>query len=131
MKKFAKLLAMVLAVSMVLTMFVGAFDYNDAAAIDEDKASAVEAVYSYGIMQGNNKGEFNPKANLTRDEMAKILFALKEAGLDASGKVIFSTFFDDADAIPDWSKGYIGYAFQNEILVGNANNEVNALGTLT
>ena len=43
MKKFAKLLAMVLAVSMVLTMFVGAYDYNDAADIDEAKAAAEQA----------------------------------------------------------------------------------------
>ena len=130
MKKFSKLLAMVLAVSMVLTMFVGA--YNDAADIDEDKAEAVATVYNYGIMMGNDKGEFNPKDNLTRDEMAKILYVLKS--IDQSAKSVYGVLaneFDDASDIPTWSKNFVGYAAAKNIIVGNDKNEVNALGNLS
>ncbi len=130
MKKFAKLLAMVLAVSMVLTMFVGA--YTDAADIDEDKADAVAAVYNYGIMMGNDKGEFNPQDNLTRDEMAKILFVLTNTLQDAGSVYgVLANEFDDAAAIPGWSKNFVGYAAAKNIIVGNDKNEVNALGNLS
>ena len=133
MKKFAKLLAMVLAVSMVLTMFVGAFDYVDAAAIDEDKAAAVKTVYEAGIMMGNNKGEFNAKANLTRDEMAKIMFALAsyEQKADDVYSVYASVSFADYANIPAWSKSYVGFAAYEGIVVGDAKGNANALGTLS
>lgn len=132
MKKFAKLLAMVLAVSMVLTMFVGAYDYKDAASIDEDKADAVKAVYEAGIMMGDDKGNFNPTNALTRDEMAKILYVMTNA--DQSAKAVYGVLaneFDDADEIPNWSKNFIGYAAATSYLKGDDKNEVNAKDNLT
>ena len=133
MKKFAKLLSMVLAVAMVLTMFVGAFEYKDDAAIDEDKAEAVSAVYDYGVMQGNDKGEFNPKGYLTRDEMSKIMYALAAGGwtTPASYYAGFLTAFADGASVPNWSKSYMGYAYISSIFIGNDQNKINALGNLS
>ena len=143
MKKFAKLLAMVLAVSMVLTMFVGAVDYKDAASITEGKEDAIQAVYDYGVMQGNEKGEFNPQGKLTRDEMAKIMYALTKEGLltDENQKAenakyaslvgMFTDYASDTDnELPGWSKGYVGYAYAADIFVGDGNNAFNPLNTL-
>ena len=106
MKKFARLLSMVLAVATVLTLCVGAFDYVDAADIDESKVKAVNAVYDWGIMQGNNKGEFNPKGLLTRDEMSKIMYAMKEVGLDVESYYggFLTAAFVDAAKVPAWRK---------------------------
>ncbi len=133
MKKFAKLLSMVLAVAMVLTMFVGAFEYKDDAAIDEDKVEAVSAVYDYGIMQGNDKGEFNPKGFLTRDEMSKIMYAMEQGGWTnpASYYAGFLTAFTDGSSVPNWSKSYMGYAYISNIFIGNDQNKINALGNLS
>ena len=133
MKKFARLLSMVLAVATVLTLCVGAFDYVDAADIDESKVKAVNAVYDWGIMQGNNKGEFNPKGLLTRDEMSKIMYAMKEVGLDVESYYggFLTAAFDDAAKVPAWSKNYMGYAYIENIFVGNAKKEINALGNLS
>jgi len=133
MKKFAKLLAMVLAVSMVLTMFVGAVDYKDAASIAEDKAAAVQTVYEAGIMMGNDKDEFNPTKYLTRDEMAKIMFALASADQKAADyySVVASVSFNDFASIPAWSKNFVGYAAAYDIIVGTAEGNANALGTLS
>ena len=138
MKKFAKLLAMVLAVSMVLTMFVGAVDYKDADKITEGKEDAIQAVYEWGIMQGKGANNFDPQGNLTRDEMAKIMYALEEVGLleDEDNKALkamyasFAGMFDD-EFFPEWSQGYVGYANAEGIFVGNDKNEFNPLGTLT
>ena len=133
MKKFARLLSMVLAVATVLTLCVGAFDYVDAADIDESKVDAVNAVYDWGIMQGNNKGEFNPKGLLTRDEMSKIMYAMKEIGLDVESYYggFLTVAFVDAAKVPAWSKNYMGYAYIENIFVGNAKKEINALGNLS
>lgn len=133
MKKFARLLSMVLAVATVLSLCIGAFDYVDAADITKGKEKAIDAVYNWGIMQGNDKGEFNPKANLTRDEMSKIMYALEKYGLgvDSLYGAFLAGKFVDADKVPAWSKGYMGYAFVNNIFVGNEKNEINALGNLS
>lgn len=133
MKKFARLLSMVLAVATVLTLCVGAFDYVDAADIDKSKVGAVNAVYDWGIMQGNNKGEFNPKGLLTRDEMSKIIYAMKEIGLDVGSYYggFLTAAFVDAAKVPAWSKNYMGYAYIENIFVGNAKKEINALGNLS
>lgn len=133
MKKFAKLLSMVLAVAMVLTMFVGAFEYKDNAAIDEDKADAVYALYDYGVMQGNDKGEFNPKGLLARNEMSKIMYALVKGGwtTPASYYGAMLSTFADADSVPKWSTDYLGYAFMRGIFIGNDQNKIDALGNIS
>lgn len=132
MKKFARLLSMVLAVATVLSLCIGAFDYVDADKITKGKENAINDVYDWGIMQGNDKGEFNPTANLTRDEMSKIMYALTNT------KLVVPTFyagfvgtFADGAKVPAWSKGYVGYAYINNIFVGNEKNEINALGNLS
>ncbi len=133
MKKFAKLLAMVLAVSMVLTMFVGAVDYKDADQIvDEDKAAAIEAVYNAGVMMGDDKGNFNPQDGLRRSEMAKILFALasKNQQPEEYYSVIAATGFEDYAEIQNWAKSFVGYAYAAEYIVGTTDGNANANGVL-
>lgn len=123
---------MVLAVATVLSLCIGAFDYVDADKITKGKEDAINAVYDWGIMQGNDKGEFNPLGNLTRDEMSKIMYAMKETGLDVP--TFFGGFaetFADGAKVPAWSKGYVGYAFIQNIFKGNEKNEINALGNLS
>lgn len=123
---------MVLAVATVLSLCIGAFDYVDADKITKGKENAINAVYDWGIMQGNDKGEFNPTANLTRDEMSKIMYAMKEIGLDVPSYFTgFASTFADGAKVPAWSKGYVGYAYIYNIFVGNEKNEINALGNLS
>ena len=62
MKKFARLLSMVLAVATVLTLCVGAFDYVDAADIDKSKVGAVNAVYD-GHHAGQQQGRIQPEGS--------------------------------------------------------------------
>ena len=131
MKKFAKLLAMVLAVSMVLTMFVGAVDYKDTQDVTKEQAAAIDQVYNWGIMQGYNN-EFRPGDPITRDEMAKIMYALKMVGLTPNSLYgSFAGSFADAAELPTWSKDYVGYAAVEGIFVGNDKNEFNALDDVT
>lgn len=137
MKKFARLLSMVLAVATVLSLCIGAFDYVDADKITKGKEEAIEAVYNWGIMQGvsddESNPEFNPLGKLTRAEMAKILYALEKSGLNVEdwyGDLLNLAIVDAAE-VPGWSKGYMGYAFINNTIKGNEKNEINAKGELS
>ena len=132
MKKFAKLLAMVLAVSMVLTMFVGAIDYTDTESVSEKQAAAIQKVYEWGIMNGYGDGTFGPKAPVQRDQMAKIMYALKEVGLTPNALYgSFAGSFADAAKLPGWSKDFVGYAAVEGIFKGYEDGEFKATGNVT
>lgn len=49
------------------------YSFSDWQSIGSEYAASVDAVASAGIMKGDEKGRFNPKAALTRAEMAQVL----------------------------------------------------------
>ena len=65
MSKLKRLLALVLALTMVLSVSAAAaytvIPYGDAAGIDADAEEAVQLLYSLNIMKGDNKGTSTPK----------------------------------------------------------------------
>ena len=77
MSTIKKLLALVLALTMVLSVSAAAaysvVPYGDAEAIAEGAEVAVEMLYNMGIMKGDNKGNFNPEATITRAEGAVLV----------------------------------------------------------
>lgn len=129
MSKFAKLLSMVLAVAMVLSLAIGAFDYNDIDDCSKVEKEAIANMYDYRIMQGvDTNGTFNPKGTLTRAEMAKIIFVMtKGSGAEASDLyAAFLSDFADGASVAAWAKNYLGYAASEAYIVGDENGNVNA-----
>ncbi|MCQ2978948.1 MAG: S-layer homology domain-containing protein [Clostridia bacterium] len=53
--------------------------YNDASSISSECKSAIAIMYQTGIMQGDDKGNFNPKGSLTRAEATAIIYRLRKA----------------------------------------------------
>ena len=113
MSTFKKLLALTLALAMVLSVsaFAGykADTYKDAASIDEDCEAAVELMYALEIMKGDDKGNFNPNATITRAEIAKMVYVVLNYGKDDQavnykGAKIFSDVAAGA-----WYEGYVNY----------------------
>ena len=47
--------------------------YNDWDKVSSWAKDAVKKVTEYGIMQGDNNGNFNPKDNITREEVAMVM----------------------------------------------------------
>ena len=86
MSTFKKVLALTLALAMVLSVsaFAGYSKdaYKDSAAINEDCEEAVELMYALEIMKGDNNGNFNPEATITRAEMAKMIYVILNYGKD-------------------------------------------------
>ena len=125
MSTFKKLLALTLALAMVLSVsaFAGykADTYKDAAAIDADCKSAIELMYALDIMKGDTNGNFNPKATITRAEVAKMIYVILNYGKDDlavnyKGAKIFSDVVAGA-----WYEGYVNYAATTKLVQGRGN----------
>ena len=126
MSTFKKLLALTLALAMVLSVsaFAGSYKadtYKDAAGIDEDCEDAIELLYALDIMTGDNNGNFNPTATITRAEIAKMIYVILNYGKDDkavnyTGAKIFSDVVAGA-----WYEGYVNYAATTKLVQGRGN----------
>lgn len=105
MKNLKKVLALVLACVMVFgTVAMAGSVYPDVAD-DANYAEAVKTLSALNIIKGDENGNFNPDATITRAEMTKILCTMLGTGeLSAT-----ATAFTDV-AADHWASGYIAYA---------------------
>lgn len=114
MKNLKKLLALVVACVMVFGVVASAavMQFPDVASTAK-YAEAVKVLSALNIINGDDKGNFNPDQNVTRAEMAKILCAL--IAKSTAGQV--ATKFDDVTA-DHWASGYVAYAAGLNIING-------------
>ena len=122
MSTIKKLLALVLALTMVLSVSAAAaysvVPYGDAEAIAEGAEVAVEMLYNMGIMKGDNKGNFNPEATITRAEVAKMIYVVLNYGEDDLAKnYTGAKIFSDVES-GAWYEGYINYAATTKLVQG-------------
>lgn len=114
MSTLKKILALSLALAMILSVSVFAGNYSadtykDAAAIDKDAAESVELLYALKIMTGDEKGNFNPNATITRAEVAKMIYVILNKGNDDKAvNYAAANLFTDVPATA-WYAGYINY----------------------
>ena len=71
-----KLLAMVLALVMTLSLAVSANAFKDDKSISDDYAESVAVLNGMGVFKGYEDGSFKPEGNITRAEVATIFFRL-------------------------------------------------------
>ena len=91
-----KLLALVLALVMSMSLVT----ISNAAFKDADKIDykeAVDVMNAVGVFIGDEKGNFNAKDNLTREQAAKII-AYLELGEKAADALVGSATFTDVAA---------------------------------
>ena len=125
-----KLLALVLALVMTMALAVT----SNAAFKDDDKISdsckeAVDVMNAVGVLIGDNNGNFNPTANLTRAEAAKIISYLM-LGNKTAEALVGSNKFSDV-AATNWAAGYIDYCAAEKIVNGMGDGTFNPAGQLT
>ena len=106
-----KIVSLVLALSMVLSMFATAFAGTALKDVAEtDYEAAVSALVELGIVAGYEDGTYQPNKVVTRAEMAKLLVI--SAGLEPAADVAKgATNFSDV-AANHWASGYINVASQ-------------------
>ena len=123
-----KLLALVLALVMSLSLVT----ISNAAFKDADKIDykeAVDVMNAVGVFIGDEKGNFNAKENLTREQAAKIIAYLELGSKAADALVGGATFTDVASS--RWSAGFVGYCAQAGIVSGVGDSKFDPAGQLT
>ena len=110
-----KLLALVLALVMSMSLVtISNAAFKDADKIDYDEA--VDVMNAVGVFVGDEKGNFNAKDNLTREQAAKIIAYLELGSKAADALVGGATFTDVASS--RWSAGFVGYCAQAGVVAG-------------
>ena len=123
-----KLLALVLALVMSLSLVtISNAAFKDADSIDYKEA--VDVMNAVGVFVGDEKGNFNAKENLTREQAAKIIAYLELGSKAADALVGGATFTDVASS--RWSAGFVGYCAQAGIVSGVGDSKFDPAGQLT
>ena len=126
MRNLSKVLALVLSLAFVLTMFAGAIDvgpktYADQAELTAAGNDAVAVLSALGIVDGYPDDEFKPANDVTRAEFAKML-SVAVAGTDVVN-LYATTALPFADEFDAWCIPYVNFAYLNEIMVGYGDNK--------
>ena len=126
MSTLKKVLALTLALAMILSVsaFAGSYKadtYKDAASIDKDCEDAVELMYALDIMQGDAQGNFRPNDTITRAEIAKMIYVIKNYGKDDKAVTYQDAkIFSDVPATA-WYAGYVNYCGVTKLIQGRGN----------
>lgn len=112
MRNLKRALSLALASVMVIGMMVvgtGA-SYQDVKATDN--VEAIEVLQAVGIMTGDENGDFNPDANVTRNEIAVVMANLLNLDYDYYRGV--NPFTD----VPDWAAPYVAACAAEGVVAG-------------
>ena len=126
MSTLKKVLALTLALAMILSVsaFAGSYKadtYKDAASIDKDCEDSIELLYALDIMQGDAQGNFRPNDTITRAEVAKMIYVIKNYGNDDKAVTYQDAkIFSDVSATA-WYAGYVNYCGVTKLIQGRGN----------
>ncbi len=133
MRNLKRTLSLALAAVMLMGMMVvgagaASKDFTDAS--DIKNVEAVDVMVALGILEGGDKGDFQPNSILTREQAAKIICYML-LGEDSAEKLSTnSAVFNDV-AADRWSAPYIGYCVNLGILAGDGQGNFFPEGKLT
>ena len=126
MRNLKRALSLTLASVMLLGMMVigtSAASYPD---VDKDNnVEAIEVLQAVGVMQGDDKGNFDPDRTVSRNEMAIVMAKL--LNLDYNYYSESCPFWD----VPDYAKPYVGACFANGIVSGYSATQYGGADTVT
>ena len=133
MRNLKRVLSLALAALMLMGMMVvgagaASKDFTDASEIKN--VEAVDVMVALGVLEGGDKGDFQPNSILTREQAAKIICYLL-LGEEAAEKLTTNyAIFSDVPA-NRWSAPYISYCVNLGILAGDGNGHFFPEGKLT
>ena len=116
MRNLKRALSLALATIMTMGLMVvgtGA-SYQDVKATDN--VEAIEVLQAVGIMTGDENGDFNPDANVTRNEIAVVMSNLLNLDYDYYRGT--NPFVD----VPDWAAPYVAACAAEGVVAGIGNN---------
>lgn len=121
MRNLKKVLSLVLCVAMLLSVMVMG---TGAAFTDEDDfspqyAEAAEVLAGMKVMQGYDDGSFLPQRNITRAQVATMIYRAATSDVTDTQTPIYADYdkFDDVQS-DDWFAGYVNYCGNAELIKG-------------
>ncbi len=121
MKNLKKVLSLVLALSMALSLMTVAFAADASDFVDYDKVEyneAVNVMVAAGVFNGKDGNKFAPNDTLTREEAAKIITYMMMGQKEADK--LTTTVAPYADVAANrWSAGAIAWCTEQGILTGS------------
>ena len=120
-----KLLALVLALVMTLSLAVVGSNaaFKDAKDVNETYSEAVDVLSGMGVFNGYKNADgtysFQPKGDITRAEVAAIVYRLYTADVTDKQASLYATYnkFSDMNGAA-WAAGYIGYCANAGLIKG-------------
>ena len=109
-----KLLALVLALVMTLSLCVVSSNAKFDDAADIDFKEAADVMQAVGVFVGDGSGNFYPKQNLTREQAAKVIAYLDLGESVAEALPSIGTFSD----VSSWANKYVDYLANAKIVNG-------------
>jgi hypothetical protein len=133
MKKFKKLLAVVLVVALAFSLMAtvsaaNVTDYSDAD--DVTYTEAVDLFTALGFLAGMGDGTFDPTGLVTREQAAKIITYMLIGSNRADALTTAISSFTDV-AVTRWSAPYIEYCAALGIINGRGDGTFNPEGNVT
>ena len=119
MRNLKKILSLALALVMVMSLLTvaGAREFNDAA--DIEHTEAVEVMSALGVINGKGNNTFDPKGNVTRAEMAKMITLISLGNVEPNAFLGTTTNLTDING--HWAEAYIKYCYSQGIIAGRGN----------
>ena len=106
MRNLKKILALVLAMVMTFSVMATANAFTDDAEINPTYAEAIDVLAGMGVFKGNPDGSFAPTANITRAEVAAIIYRITTADVTDVRANIYSDYAKFEDVNPNaWYAG--------------------------
>ena len=127
-----KLLAMVLALVMTLSLAVSANAFKDDKSISDEYAEAVAVLNGMGVFKGYEDGSFQPKGNITRAEVSAIVYRVYTQDVKDAKASMYATYNKFSDmAGAGWAQGYIGYCANASLVKGYPDGTFKPSGKVT
>ena len=136
MRNLKKILALVLALMMALSVMVFASadyeDYTDTDEVNPQYEEAVRVLVGMGVIVGRGNMEIQPKGNVERSEVATLVYRVMSKDLNGSQVNIYEDYgyFDDVKET-NWFAGYVNFAANSDWVVGKGDNKFDPDGYVT
>ena len=133
MRTMNKIVALSLVLAMAFSMMASAANFKDQGDINATLVDEINLLVALGVYaeNGTGAGYFEPNMTITRAQAAKILYVLKNKGVD-NGATSWTglNIFTDVEA-GAWYEGYVNYCASTGIIAGVGDNKFAPNGTLT
>lgn len=129
MKNLKQVLALGMAFSLTMSTMAGAA-FSDQDSINKANTDAVELLTTLDVIQGFEDGSFRPEETVTRAQMAKMIYTIRNGGNDnADAYKSATTTFKDISG--HWAEGYIKYLQNTGIIAGKSETVFDPDATVT